>query len=92
MTKTWLVAAAAIAVTIGGAQAQTSSSTTTSTQTTNPLPAPSTAATVDTTNQRTTDAYGNVIDKNRTTTTGTVVSPLGDTTTTKKTVDTITTH
>ncbi len=43
---------------------------------------------MDTSSQRTTDSDGNVTEKTRTTTTGTVVSPTGDTTMTKKTIDT----
>jgi hypothetical protein len=92
MTRIWLAAPAALTLIAGAAMAQTSSETTTTTNTYVPVapvvpvaPAPVTQRTVQ---QRTVDSDGNVSE--RTMTTGTTVSPYGETTTTRRTTETTT--
>jgi hypothetical protein len=91
MTRLWLAAPAALTLIAGAAMAQTSSETTTTTNTyvpvapVVPVAPPVTQRTVQ---QRTVDSDGNVSE--RTMTTGTTVSPYGDTTTTRRTTETTT--
>ena|ERR1700722_5731237 len=95
MTRTLLAATAALTLMTGVATAQTTTETTT-TQTTAPVVVPVAPPVVvpppvsETTRERTVDANGAVTDHSRTTTSGTTMSPYGDLTTTRKTVETTT--
>jgi hypothetical protein len=95
MTRTLLAATAALTLMTGVATAQTTTETTT-TESTAPVVVPVPPPVVvpppmtQTTSERTVDANGVVTDHTRTTTSGTSVSPYGDLTTTKKTVETTT--
>jgi|HubBroStandDraft_6_1064221.scaffolds.fasta_scaffold1620569_1 hypothetical protein len=89
MTRIWFAAATALTLMTGAAVAQTTTETTT-TETTAPIVAPMPPAVSQTTSQRTIDANGVVTDHTRTTTSGTAVSPYGDTTTTRRTTETTT--
>jgi hypothetical protein len=90
MTRHILVATAALTLMAGAAFAQSTTSTTTI-QSTVPtvvpmLPAPSTESTSD----RTVDSNGVVTEHSKSTTSGTEVSPYGETTTTRRTTETTT--
>jgi hypothetical protein len=88
MIKFCLAATAAFGVMSGVCFAQTS--TTTSTQSTTSTPAPVSGGTFDSSTQRTVDSNGVVIDKSRTLTTGTTITPSGDLGTTRRTTETTT--
>jgi hypothetical protein len=89
MTRIWFVAATAFSLMAGAAVAQTTTETTT-TETTAPIVAPMPPTVSQTTSQRTIDANGVVTDHTRTSTSGTSISPYGDTTTTRRTTETTT--
>jgi hypothetical protein len=86
MMKMLLTAAAVLTMMAGVANAQ-SSSTTTTTETTVPVAPPTV---VQTTREHSVDSNGAIIDHSRTVTTGTAVSPYGETTTTRRTIETTT--
>jgi hypothetical protein len=88
MTKTWLAAAAALTLISGTAMAETV--TTTTTQTTAPYIAPLPAPVAQTTTERVVESDGSGVVRSTTTVTGTEVNPLGETTTTRRTVETTT--
>jgi hypothetical protein len=93
MTRTFVSAAAALTLMAGTALAQTTTSTTTY-QTTAPVvvpvPMPLPAPVSQTTTERTVDENGMTTDHSKTVTSGTTISPFGDTTTTKRTTETTT--
>jgi len=72
----------------GTAVAQTSTTTTTTQYA--PVIVPNPDAVTQSTSQRTIDGNGVVTDHTRTTTTGSAVSPYGETTTTRRTTETTT--
>jgi hypothetical protein len=86
MIKMLLSAAAVLTVTAGLANAQ-GTSTTTTTETMVPVTPPTV---VQTTRERSVDSNGAVIDHSRSVTTGTAISPYGETTTTRRTTETTT--
>ena len=92
MIKICLTAAAAIGIMTGVSLAQTASTTSTTTTTQPMLSAPTTTTgvAVDSTSQRTIDSNGVTTDKTKTYTSGTVVTPAGDLSTTSKTMETTT--
>jgi hypothetical protein len=92
MIKFCLVATAALGILAGGAVAQTSTSTTTSTQSTTPIAPPVYGTSMDSSTQRTVDSNGVVVDKTKTYTTGTGITPSGDLTTTRKTTESTSVH
>jgi len=95
MTRTWLAATTALALTAGVAAAQTTTSTTTY-QSDAPVitPAPQIIApapsVTETTTQRTINSDGVETNHSKTVTSGTTMSPYGDTTTTRRTTETTT--
>jgi len=76
----------------GVAVAQTSSSSTTSTQSTTATPAPVYGGSSSSSSQQTTDSNGVTVDKTRTYSNGTNVTPAGDLATTRKSSETTTVH
>jgi hypothetical protein len=91
MTKTLLVAAAALALMTAGAFAQPVTSSTTSTQSTTSAPTlPSVSSSSST--QQTTGSDGTVTNKTQTYTNGATIAPSGDVTTTRRSTDTTTTR
>jgi hypothetical protein len=91
MTRIWLAAATAFTLMAGAALAQTTTETTT-TETTAPVIVPVPPAVSQTTSQRTIDGNGVVTDHTKTSTSGTTVSPYGETTTTRRMTETTTVH
>jgi hypothetical protein len=90
MIKSLLAATMAVTLMTGGAYAQSSSSTTTTTQsTTTPIVA-APLVSVETSSQKITSVNGVVTDVTGQSSSGTMVSPLGDTTATRKTTETTT--
>jgi len=95
MTRMLLATVAALTLIGGTASAQTTTSTTETTQTMVPVVVPppvvvqAPGVLVESTSQRTIDGSG-VMDRTRTTTTGTSISPFGEATTTRKTTETTT--
>ncbi len=97
MTRILLAATTALTLTAGVALAQTTTETTTTESTvpayTVPAPVQVPATVSQTTTQRTVDGDGVVTAHTKTVTSGTTLSPYGDTAiTTKKTVETTTTR
>jgi hypothetical protein len=95
MTRISLAAATVLALTAGTALAQTTTETTTTQSTVPysvpvPAPVPPPAEVSRTITQRTVDGDGVVTDHSKTVTTGTAVGPYGDTTTTRRTVESTT--
>ncbi len=88
MLKSMIAATAILGLASGTCLAQSSSTTTT--QSTTSVPAPLGGTVVDSVTQRTVDANGVVIDRTKTYTSGTAITPSGDTATTRKTTETTT--
>src|ERR1035437_1781669 len=82
MIRSWLVATTALAMMTGVAVAQTSSSSTESTRSTTSVPSPAVSGSSSSSSERTVDSNGVVVDKSKTYTKGTTVSPSGDVDTT----------
>ena len=87
MIRLCLAATAACGIMTGAAFAQTSTTTTTSTQSTVPVLPPAYGTSMHSSTQRTVDSNGVVVDKSKTDTTGTGITPGGDLTTTRKTTE-----
>jgi hypothetical protein len=101
MSKIALAAATILSLTAVAAQAQTTTETTTTQSNVPysvpvpvpvPVPVAPPAQVSQSTTQRTVDGNGVVTDHTRTVTTGTTVGPYGDTTTTRRTVDSTSSH
>ena len=90
MIRFCLAATAAFGIMTGAAFAQTSTSTTTSTQSATPVLPPVYGTSMDSRTQRTVDSNGVAVDKTKTHTTGTGITPGGDLTTTRKTTESTT--
>jgi hypothetical protein len=90
MIKFCLAATAAFGIMTGATLAQTSTSTTTSTQSATPPAPPAYGTTVDHSSQHTVNNNGVEIDKSKTYTTGTGITPDGDVATTHKSTETTT--
>lgn len=90
MYRCWLLAAVGLALMTGGAFAQTSSSSTTTTQSTTAAPVPALGGTSWSSSRQTTDRNGVMTEKSETSTTGTTISPTGETVTTRKTTESTT--
>jgi hypothetical protein len=90
MIKFCLAATAALGIMTGVGLAQTSTSTTTSTQSTAPAAPPTFGTSMDSSSQRTVDSNGVVIDKQKTYTSGTGITPNGDMSTTRKSTESTT--
>jgi hypothetical protein len=92
MIRFCLMATAAFGIMTGAAFAQLSSSTstTTSTQSATPALPPVYGTSMDSSTQRTVDSNGVVVDKTKTYTTGTGITPSGDLTTTRKATESTT--
>jgi hypothetical protein len=97
MTRLWLASTAALTLLAGAAMAQTTTETTT-TESTAPyvaapvVPVPVAPSVTQTTRERTVDSNGMVSDHAKTIANGTTISPYGDATTTRRTVETTTTR
>jgi hypothetical protein len=90
MIKFCLAGTAALGIMTGVGLAQTSTSTTTSTQSTAPAAPPTFGTSMDSSSQRTVDSNGVVIDKQKTYTSGTGITPNGDMSTTRKSTESTT--
>jgi hypothetical protein len=90
MSRIAMAAAMLLSLTAGAALAQTTTETTTTQSTIPSIPPPPPAQVSQTTTERTVDGNGIVTDHTRTVTTGTSVGPYGETTTTKRSVESTT--
>lgn len=90
MTRTMLAAATALVLMTGIAAAQTTETTTTTESTAVPVVPVVPPTVIQTTRQHTVDQLGNVTDHSKTITQDSAMSPLGDTTTTRRTTETTT--
>jgi len=93
MLKTFLAATATLTLLAGVAMAETVTTTTTETAAPVMVPVPvvpAPATVTESTTQRTVGRDGLVTDQSKTTTTGTSMSPFGDTTTTHRTTESTT--
>jgi hypothetical protein len=91
MNKTWLALTTALTLMAGVASAQTMTTTTTESTTAVPVPVMPVAPTIsESTTQRTVDSDGVVTDHSKTMTSGTTISPYGDSTSTRRTTETTT--
>jgi hypothetical protein len=90
MSRIAIAAATVLSLTAGAALAQTTTETTTTQSTIPSIPPPPPAQVSQTTTERAVDGNGIVTDHTRTVTTGTSVGPYGETTTTRRSVESTT--